>query len=223
LRGACRKAWGFKSPPEHFQGLSAQAAAARHSEASGINAEAALKKLQGGNLCYVCKSAAAAKQSSWAGKAASMSQHPFAVVVTCSDSRTSPELVFDQKVGDLLVIRTPANFFASHALGVIEYGVEHFGTRLIVVLGVKRCSFVEAAVTNPTAQGHLGAIVRELRPSVRAVQKDPGDLRVNAINENIYRTADKIARGLKLGEEASSVRIVRALYDVDTGKVEVLK
>ncbi len=188
-----------------------------------MSAEASLKKLQAGNHRYVSKSATSAKDSSEARKAVAKSQHPFAVIVTCSDSRTPPELVFDQKVGDLFVIRTPANLVDSHALGGIEYAVEHFGTRLVVVLGVKRCSFVEAAVTNPTAQGHLGAIVRELRPSVRAVQKDPGDLLVNAINENVYRAADKIARGLKLGEEASSVRIVRALYDVDTGKVEILK
>ncbi len=121
------------------------------------------------------------------------------------------------------MIRTPANLVDAHALGAIEYAIEHLGARLVVVLGVKRCCFMEEAVANPTAPEHLGGIVRELRPSVIAVRKDEGDVLVNAINENVYRTADKIARGLKLGDVASSVRIARALYDVDTGKVEVLK
>lgn len=193
-----------------------------HAAVPGADAEAALKRLQAGNARYVSKSGSSGKSASDARKA-SRNQHPFAVVVSCSDSRTAPEVVFDQQVGNLFVIRTPANIVDSHALGAIEYAVEHLGARLVVVLGVKRCCFMEEAVASPTAPEYLGGIVRELRTSVRAVRKDEGDVLVNAINENIYRTADKIARGLKLGELAASVRIARALHDVDTGKVEVLK
>jgi carbonic anhydrase len=196
---------------------------ARHAEASGTDAEAALKMLQAGNARYVSKAGSSGKSSSEARKSPAKSQHPCAVVVSCSDSRTAPEVVFDQQLGNLFVIRTPANLVDSHALGAIEYAVKHLGARLVVVLGVKRCCFMEAAVANPAAPEHLGGIVRELRPSVHAVKKDEGDVLVNAINENIYRTADRIAHGLKLGEVGSSVRIARALHDVDTGKVEVLK
>jgi carbonic anhydrase len=201
----------------------AQASDSHRTGASEINAEAALKKLQAGNARYVSHSGASDKSSLVGSKSAAKSQHPFAVVVSCSDSRTAPELVFDQKAGDLFVVRTPANLVDSNALGGIEYALENFGTKLVVVLGVKRCCFMESAVAKTAPSGRLGGIVRDLRPSVQAVKKDAGDLLVNAINENIYRTADKIVRGLKHGKDASSVRVVRALYDVDTGKVEILK
>lgn len=206
-----------------FAVASTQAADSHRVGEGGAEAQAALKKLQAGNARYVSKSGAPRKSSSEARKASAKSQRPFAVVVSCSDSRTAPEIVFDQNIGDLFTIRTPANLVDDHALGGIEYAVERLGARLIVVLGVKRCCFVESAVANDTAPEHLGGILRELRPSVLAVKKDQGDRVVNAIHENIYRTADKIARRLNLGEVSASVRIVRALYDVDTGKVEILK
>lgn len=197
-------------------------AAAPH-RAAGADPEAALKRLQGGNARYVSKSGSSGKSSSEARKSSAKSQRPFAIVVSCSDSRIAPEVVFDQHVGDLFTIRTPANLVDARALGGIEYAVENLGAKLIVVLGVKRCCFMESALKEANAPEHLGGILRELRPSILAVQRDQGDVLVNAIHENIYRTADKIARGLKLGEVSSSVRIVRALYDVDSGKVEILK
>jgi carbonic anhydrase len=92
----------------------------------------------------------------------------------------------------------------------------------VVVLGLKNCPFVEAAVAGPTAPGHLRGIVREIRPAVLAVRKDAGEVLVNAVHENVYRMADRIARKAKFGEATPSVRIVRAVYDPDTGKVEFL-
>jgi carbonic anhydrase len=204
-----------------FAVASSQAAAPHRAE--GADAEGALKKLQAGNARYLSKSGSSGRSSSEARKASAKHQRPFAVIVSCSDSRVAPEIVFDQHVGDLFTIRTPANLVDAHVLGGIEYAVERLGAKLIVVLGVKRCCFMESAVADSTAPERLGGILRELRPSILAVKKDQGDVLVNAIHENIYRTADKIARGLKVGEVSSSVRIVRALYDVDTGKVEILK
>jgi carbonic anhydrase len=201
----------------------AQAADSHHAAARSIDAEAALKKLQAGNARFVSKPEGSSKATAKARKATSKSPHPFAVVVACSDSRTSPESVFDQNIGDLFVLRTPGNLVDDHALGSIEYAAEHQGAKLIVVLGLKHCPFVEAAVAGPTAPGHLGSIIREIRPAVRAVRKDAGDVLENAVYENVYRTADKISRRANFGEMASSIRIVRAVYDPDSGKVEFLK
>ena len=206
-----------------FAVTSVQAADSHHAAAPGIDAEAALKKLQAGNARYASKSQSSSKATAKARKATAQSQHPFAIVVGCADSRTSPEIVFDQNIGDLFVIRTAGNLVDDYALGSIEYAVEHLGAKLIVVLGHERCGAVKAAVAGPTAPGHVGNIVRDIRPAVNAVSKGGGDVLVNAINENVYRTADKISRKAKLGETASSVRIVRAVYDLDSGKVEFLK
>jgi carbonic anhydrase len=206
-----------------FAVCSAQAADSHHAAAPGIDAEAALKKLQAGNARFAAKSESSSKASAKARKATAKSPHPFAIVVGCVDSRTTPEFVFDQNIGDLFVVRTPGNIVDDNDLGSIEYAAEHFGAKLIVVLGLKHCPFVAAAVAGPSAPGRLGSIVREIRPAVRAVSKDGGDILVNAVHENVYRTADKISRKGQFGEAASSLRIVRAVYDPDSGKVEFLK
>ena len=197
--------------------------AADHKDAPVVEPDAALAKLQAGNARYAAKSMSSEKPTAKARKATAQSQHPFAIVVGCADSRTSPEIIFDQNIGDLFVIRTAGNLVDDYALGSIEYAVEHLGARLVVVLGHERCGAVKAAVASGSAGGHVGSIVKEIRPAVNAVNKYPGDILVNSINENIYRVADKICRKASLGEKASSVRVVRAVYDLDNGKVDWLK
>ncbi len=197
--------------------------AADHKETPVVEPEAALKKLQAGNARYAGKSVSAGKSTAKARAATAQGQHPFAIIVGCADSRTSPEIIFDQNLGDLFVIRTAGNLVDDYALGSIEYAVEHLGARLVVVLGHERCGAVKAAVAGGSAPGHVGAIVKDIRPAVTAVNKSPGDVLVNSINENIYRVADKICKKASLGDKASSVRVVRAVYDLDSGKVEWLK
>ena len=147
-------------------------------------------------------------------------QHPFAIVVACADSRTAPEIVFDQSIGDLFVIRTAGNLVDDYALGSIEYAVDHLGTRLIVVLGHERCGAVTAALAGGSAPGHINALVRDIQPAVAASKAKEGDALTNAIHENDAEVATKIQKQAQLGELASQVRIVEGYYDLDTGKVE---
>jgi carbonic anhydrase len=205
------------------QAADSHRAAAHQATAHGVDAGAALKKLQAGNARFVSRPESSSKATAKARKATAYNPHPFAIVVASADPRTAPEIVFDQNIGDLIVLRTAGNIVDDHALGSIEYAVEHLGAKLIVVLGLKGCPMVQAAVNAATAPGHLAGVVREIRPAVRAVMHDEGDVLVNAVNENVYRSADKISRKAHFGEAASSVRIVRAVYDPDTGKVEYLK
>lgn len=197
--------------------------AADHKATPVVEPEAALKKLQAGNARYAGKAVSAGKPTAKARAATAQGQHPFAIIVGCADSRTSPEIIFDQNLGDLFVIRTAGNLVDDYALGSIEYAVEHLGARLVVVLGHERCGAVKAAVAGGSAPGHVGAIVKDIRPAVKAVSHSAGDVLVNSINENVYRVADKIAKKAALGDKASSVRVVRAVYDLDSGKVDWLK
>ena len=206
----------------HADDKHAAAAPSAHAAAPVVTPEAAVAKLTEGNARYVSKSVSTGKPTAKARAATAQSQHPFAIVVGCADSRTSPELVFDQNIGDLFVIRTAGNLVDDYALGSIEYAVAHLGAKLIVVLGHERCGAVKAAVASGSAPGHVGSIVSEIRPAVKAVQGTAGDLLENAVNENIYRVADKISRKAALGDAKSSVRIVRAVYDLDSGKVQWL-
>src|SRR5438067_8250885 len=106
------------------------------------------------------------------------SQHPFAIIVSCSDSRVPPEIVFDQGLGNLFVLRVAGNVIDDHSLGSIEYAVDHLAVRLIVVLGHQRCGAVKAAketiAAKAEAPGHIQSLVTAIRPAGEATPK--GDL-----------------------------------------------
>src|SRR5438093_2324114 len=103
------------------------------------------------------------------------SQHPFATIVSCSDSRVPPEIVFDQGLGDLFVVRVAGNVLNDDNVGSIEYSVDHVGVRLIVVLGHQRCGAVKAAketiAAKGEAPGHIQSLVNAIRPAVEATLK----------------------------------------------------
>ena len=139
------------------------------------------------------------------------------------DSRTAPELVFDQNLGDLFVVRTAGNLVDDHALGTIEYGVGNLGARLIVVLGHERCGAVEAALASDHAPGHIDSLVRDIQPAVIAAKGKPGDPLAVTITENARQVAAQIKAKAELGDLAKDVQIISAVYDLDTGKVEWAK
>jgi len=192
--------------------------AAEHA-APAVGAEAALAKLKEGNARFAGSQVSAAKPTAARRAELAQTQHPFAVVVGCADSRTTPEIVFDQNLGDLFVIRTAGTLVDHHALGSIEYAVEHLGTRLVVVLGHERCGAVKAALASDTAPGHVHSIVRDLQPAVQAAKGQPGDASDRTIAENARLVATRIRREAKLGDHAKDVRIVAGVYDLDTGEV----
>jgi carbonic anhydrase len=185
-----------------------------------VTADEALSRLKSGNERFANSKESAGKPVAARRAETAQSQHPFAIVVGCADSRTAPEIIFDQNIGDLFVIRTAGNLVDDYALGSIEYGVEHLGVRLIVVLGHERCGAVTAALTGDSAPGHINSIVRDIKPAVVASNGKEGDPLTNAIHENDAEVASKIRKQAELGELSSQVRIVEGYYNLDTGKVE---
>ncbi|MBV9008868.1 MAG: carbonic anhydrase [Verrucomicrobia bacterium] len=181
--------------------------------------DAALKQLQQGNARFAASFKSDPKPTRARRLETAQKQHPIAIIVGCADSRTGPEIIFDQNIGDLFVVRTAGNVVDDHALGSIEYAVEHLGTRLVIVLGHARCGAVSAALDNGSAPGHIGSIVRDIRPSVEAVRGQAGELLVNAIKENVRRVAETVRQKAELGDLASAVKVAEAYYDLDTGKV----
>jgi carbonic anhydrase len=185
-----------------------------------VRPEEALSRLKSGNERFVNSKVSAGKPVAERRAETAKEQHPFAIIVACADSRTAPEIVFDQNIGDLFVIRTAGNLVDDYALGSIEYAVEHLGTRLIVVLGHERCGAVTAALAGGSAPGHINSLVRDIQPAVAASKGKEGDALANAIHENDAAVAAKIQKQAQLGELAFQVRIVAGYYDLDTGKVE---
>jgi carbonic anhydrase len=193
--------------------------AADHPDAS-VTPDAALAKLTEGNQRFAGSKVSASKPTAARRVETAQTQHPFAIIVGCSDSRTSPEIVFDQNIGDLFVVRTAGNLVDEYALGSIEYAVEHLGARLVVVLGHQRCGAVKAALESETAPGHVNALVRDLQPAVKAAKNKAGDALANTAHENAVEVAEKIRKNVQLGELASQIRVVSGYYNLDTGKVE---
>jgi len=188
--------------------------------APSVGADAALAKLKEGNARFVSSKVSASKPTAARRAETAQSQRPFAIIVGCADSRVPPEMIFDQNIGDIFAARGAGNLINDHTLGSIEYGVEHLGVRLIVVLGHERCGAVEAALAGNTAPGHIQSLVRDIQPAVKAVKDKPGDQLHLAVVENARLMAEEIRTKGNFGEAAKDVKIVSAVYDLDSGKVE---
>jgi carbonic anhydrase len=153
-------------------------------------------------------------------------QHPFAVVVGCADSRVPPEIVFDQGLGDLFVLRVAGNVIDDHSLGSAEYAVDHLGVRLIVVLGHQRCGAVKAAKETIAAKGkasaHIQSLVTAIRPAVEATVHDDLEATVKANVKDVVQALRSSIPVLKPKVDSGDVRVVGAYYNLDTGAVTFL-
>lgn len=151
-------------------------------------------------------------------------QKPFAVVITCSDSRVPPELIFDQALGDIFVIRDAGNVVDPVTLGSIEYGVEHLHAPLVVVLGHEKCGAVNATVEGGEVPENIASIVNKIKPSVEKAKgsaKNKEDIAELAADENINNTIAEIKKSavIKHLEESKKVTVVGAKYHLESGQV----
>jgi carbonic anhydrase len=154
------------------------------------------------------------------------SQHPFAIILSCSDSRVPPEIVFDEGLGDLFIIRVAGNVLNDEGLGSIEYGVDILGARLIVVLGHQSCGAVDAAMKTVAAKGkapgHIQSLVTAIKPVVDSTPK--GDLDTT-IKANVKHVVDALRSStpiLKARVDSGDVQVIGGYYGLDTGAVTFL-
>ncbi|HWI55307.1 MAG TPA: carbonic anhydrase, partial [Desulfobacteria bacterium] len=185
LAGCSAKKASVEEPKSH------ESAAKEEAWPEGTDPGDSKMKLISGNVRYVsgklqAKDLSAAKRKDLSENG----QKPFAIVLTCSDSRVPPELVLDQGLGDIFVVRTAGNVVDPIAIGSIEYGVEHLHAPLIMVLGHEKCGAVKATVEagDKKVEGNLGAIVDKIRPSVlkaKAAGATGVDLPEKAADENV--------------------------------------
>lgn len=191
-------------------------------------AEEAWAELMKGNERYVAGESAVKDLVSRRNETVS-AQHPFVTVVTCSDSRVSPELLFDQGIGDIFVIRTAGNVVRDPSvLGSIEYGVEHLQTPLLLILGHQSCGAVTAAVEGE-AEGNIGSILEEIKPAVDTAKdtgKEDHELIEEAVNENVGLVIQNALNGSSVVNELvenGDLKIIGAKYFLDSGKVEIIE
>jgi carbonic anhydrase len=154
----------------------------------------------------------------------SKAQHPFAVILSCSDSRVPPEIVFDEGLGDLFVIRNAGHVVDKAVLGSAEYAVGHLNVPLIVVLGHSSCGAVKAAVDG-VREAHLTSIVRAIRPATQTARHNAGDVWDNSVKENVRMSVRALSSSnpiLNRAVEGQSLRVVGAHYDLATGAVTLV-
>jgi carbonic anhydrase len=168
-------------------------------------------------------------QSVECGNRLACCQKPFAVIVSCSDSRVPPEVVFDQGIGDLFSVRLAGNVATPAALGSIEYAVDHLGAKLVVVMGHQRCGAVQAAFC-PKPGPHLDGIWDLIRPAVASPlpscehHVDVDDKQWDrAVRDNVANMVKLVSQDLHGNPGRSDVKIVGAYYKLDDGTVELPK
>lgn len=212
--------------------------------APAVSPDDALLKLMEGNQRYVANQLTGTKLSDPATRTSlAKSQKPYAIVLTCSDSRVPPEIIFDRGLGEIFVIRVAGNVPDPIVLGSIEYAAEHLGSPLVMVLGHERCGAVKATVDakgKSTGSPNIDAIVKTVTPAVKKATRDceacKGDAKCAetkkdefvecVVDANVKLVAASLTQKSKILKhlvEEKKVKIVAAKYDLDDGTVALFK
>ncbi len=199
-----------------------------------LSARDALKRLQDGNQrFYSDKAESMARTSNQRRQELLDAQNPFAVILGCSDSRVPAEIVFDEGLGDLFVIRVAGNIVAPSQIGSVEFAVETFGTKLVVVLGHSNCGAIKSTIDeleqpSENRSPNLRSIVDRVRPSVESLLDSKAlssaeELFTLAVRANIRASANQLRHGSEILEnkiENKELLVVGAEYCLESGKVE---
>lgn len=189
-----------------------------HENKAALSAKEALQKLQDGNEKYLNAAVNPGNISPEIRKdTCENGQHPYAIVVTCSDSRVIPESIFSAGIGELFVIRVAGNVMDNHQLGSVEYAADHLGCRLVVVLGHTNCGAVGAAI-----EGGAGGYIKFITDIIRAaVGNETNTYKASCLNIN--NSVASIKESLHISDEAEDgLKVVGAMYHIDDGHVEFL-
>ncbi|MEH2455283.1 carbonic anhydrase [Nostoc sp.] len=190
-----------------------------------ISPNEAIRRLLDGNQRFIHQKRKYPDQSLEHLRLVAKAQYPFAAILGCADSRVPAEIVFDQGLGDLFVVRVAGNVVSDTVIGSLEYSTAVLGSQLIVVLGHKRCGAVAEAIKNEPLPGRIGLIIEGIKPSIERIKLRTGDNMQNAVIANIQYQTEKLQESstilAKLLRE-NKMKIVGACYDIDTGKVNII-
>lgn len=183
------------------------------SNSANVSPEEALLKLQQGNKTYLTASTGSGDISPAIRKdTCENGQYPYAIVITCSDSRVIPEDIFSAGIGELFVIRVAGNVINDFQLGSIEYAAEHLGSNLVVVLGHTHCGAVGAAISNNT-EGYIKSIAQEIK---LAIGDEKDEYKASCLN--VEHSMKRINDNLNL----PNAKVIGAVYHIDDGHVEFM-
>jgi carbonic anhydrase len=217
---------------------------ATSASAPAVSPDEALQKLMDGNQRYVENQMTGSKLCDLTTRSGlAKSQHPYAIILTCSDSRVPPEIIFDKGLGEVFVIRVAGNIADPIVLGSIEYAAEHLGSPLVMVLGHERCGAVKATIDakgKSSGSKNIDAIVKAVAPSVKTATKDCQTCKDDkkcadtkkdefiecVVEANAINVAASLTKNSKILNHLlheKKIKIVAAKYDLDDGKVSLFK
>jgi carbonic anhydrase len=187
-----------------------------------VHPQAAVNNLLAGNQRFVQGKRLNPRQSKLRLQETAVAQYPFAAILGCADSRVPAEIVFDQGLGDLFVVRVAGNVASQEAIGSLEYSTSVLGTQLILVLGHGNCGAVKAAVEDKPLPGRIGVFVEQIKPAVEIARNKAGNLQESAIIANVKYQAQRLEESsiiLRNLVRDGKLKIVGGFYDLATGKV----
>ncbi len=185
----------------------------------------ALQQLMDGNERFMNVSLTHPNQDADRRISLGSGQAPFAAVLACADSRVPPEVLFDQGLGDLFVVRVAGNIINDQLLGSLEYAAIHLNTPLIVVLGHTNCGAIGAVASGAELEGHIASLAPAIQPAIDKVKDQEGDLTDNAAREVARMTAELLQNSEPIMADLvkeGKIKIVPAFYDLESGEVNLL-
>jgi carbonic anhydrase len=198
--------------------------------AGALKSDEALSKLMDGNRRFISGSLATKDAGDARRKELSIAQHPSAIVVACSDSRVAPEIIFDQGLGDVFVVRVAGNVIDPISAGSIEYAAEHLHAPLLILLGHDKCGAVTAALeAKEKTEDNIGAILRKILPAVKKATAMGGtkeDILNNAIRENVLLQQKYLLRKSPIVKKliaSGDLKVVAGIYHLESGKIELFE
>src|SRR3954469_18764472 len=206
----------------------ASPAAAAAVNAGNPTAAQSLEMLMAGNKRFIAGQCIHPHDSTDRRAELAGGQHPYAIVLGCSDSRVPPPIVFDAGLGDIFEIRVAGNTADDSAIASIEYAAEHLHVPLLVVLGHEKCGAVGATIATVQSgekpAGHLAAVIDPIRPAVAKAKVESGDLEANTIKENVKQVVTQLEHSDPILAEmihSGHLKVVGGVYHLGTGKVEL--
>jgi carbonic anhydrase len=211
--------WGANEP-NPVQSAEAQAQA----RPPAVDADTALARLVEGNKRFI-EDKRQNMQAKLRLQQTATAQYPFASVLSCADSRVPAEIVLDQGLGDLFVVRVAGNVASQTAIGSLEFSTAVLGTQLILVIGHERCGAVKAAAEGNPLPGRIGVFVEEIKPAVLRVRNRPGDALDNAVTANVQYQVERLKESSTILSglmQEGKLKIVGGRYDLDSGALTIL-
>jgi len=209
-----------------FWNLEQTAVAAIHPVNSNpVSPNKAVRRLLDGNQRFIHQKRQYPDQSLERLRLVAKAQYPFAAILGCADSRVPAEIVFDQGLGDLFVVRVAGNVVSDTVIGSLEYSTTVLGSQLIMVLGHRRCGAVAEAIKNEPLPGRIGLIIEGIKPALAKIKFTTSDLTEDAVIANIQYQTEKLQESSTILAgllREGKLKIIGACYDIDTGKVNII-